>query len=74
MLMEDVILAGDVDVGDVIVLPDAADPVLVNMVRFGRGGLVFTVSSASSDAPEHEWPVKLTTEVRLHKRGRDLAS
>jgi hypothetical protein len=73
VLVEDVILAGDVDVGDVIVLPDADDPVLVNRVRLGQGGLIFTVTSASSDSPEEERPVKLTTQVRLRKRGRDLA-
>jgi hypothetical protein len=71
--VEDVIPAGDVDVGDVIVLPDASDPVLVNRVRLGQGGLIFTVTSAGSDAPEQEWPVKLTSEVRLRRRGRDLA-
>ena len=65
--------AGDVDVGDVIVLPDASDPVLVNRVRLGQGGLIFTVTSASSDAQEEDRPVKLTAEVRLHRRGRDTA-
>jgi hypothetical protein len=65
--------AGDVDVGDVIVLPDASDPVLVNRVRLGQGGLIFTVTSASTDAPEEEQPVKLTAEVRVRRRGRDLA-
>ena len=71
--MENVIPAGEVDVGDVIVLPDASDPVLVNRVRLGQGGLIFTVTSASSDAPEEDRPVKLTAEVRLRRRGRDLA-
>ena len=66
-------MAGDVDVGDVIVLPDADDPVLVNRVRLGQGGLIFTITSASSDSPEEDRPVKLTTTVRLRKRGRDLA-
>jgi hypothetical protein len=65
--------AGDVDVGDVIVLPDADDPVLVTRVRLGRGGLIFTVTSASGDLPEEERPVNLTAEVRLRKRGRDMA-
>jgi len=78
LFVEDVILAGDVDVGDVIVLPDADHPVLVNRVRLGQGGLIFTVTSASSDAPEEawpeqDWPVKLTAEVRLRRRGRDMA-
>ncbi len=70
--MEDVVLAGDVDVGDVIVLPDADEPVLVSRVRLGQGGLIFTVASATGDSPEQDRPVKLTTEVRLHRRARDL--
>ena len=65
--------AGDVDVGDVIVLPGADEPVLVSRVRLGQGGLIFTVTTDGSDAPEEERPVKLTARVRLHKRGRDLA-
>ena len=72
--MEDVILAGDVDVGDVIVLPDAEDAVLVRRVRLGQGGLIFTVTLASGDSPgEEERLVKMTTEVRLRKRGRDVS-
>ena len=74
--MENVILADDVDVGDVIVLPDADDAVLVRRVRLGQGGLIFTVIPASGDSPdepdEEERPVKMTTEVRLRKRGRDV--
>jgi hypothetical protein len=73
LFVEDVIPAGDVDVGDVIVLPDADDPVLVKRVRLGQGGLIFTVTSASGDSPEEERPLKLTTEVRLRKRGWDMA-
>ena len=67
-------MAGDVDVGDVIVLPDADEPVLVSRVRLGQGGLIFTVTSATGDSPEQDRPVKLTTKVRLHSRGRDLDS
>lgn len=68
------ILAGDVDVGDVIVLPDAEDAVLVSRVRLGQGGLIFTVTPASGDSPgEQERPVKVTTEVRLRRRGRDMS-
>ena len=72
--MEDLVLAGDVDVGDVIVLPDADGPVLVSRVRLGQGGLIFTVASAAGDSPEQDRPVKLTTKVRLHSRARDLDS
>ena len=58
--MEDVILAVDVDVGDVIVLPAADESVLVTRVRFGRGGLIFTVTPADGDSPEEERLVTLT--------------
>ena len=64
---------GDVNVGDVIVLADADDPVLVNRVRLGQGGLIFTVTSDGSDSSEEDRPVKLSAEVRLRKRGRDMA-
>ena len=72
--MEDVVLAGDVNVGDVIVLPDADEPVLVSRVRLGQGGLIFTVAPATGDSPEQDRPVKLTTKVRLHSRARDQDS
>jgi hypothetical protein len=45
----DVIPAGDV--GDVIVLPAADDPVLVSMVRLGQGGLIFTVTRRHAPIP-----------------------
>jgi hypothetical protein len=72
--VEDVVLAGDVDVGDVIVLPDADEPVLVSRVRLGQGGLIFTVAPATGSSPEQDRPVKLTTKVRLRSRARDLDS
>jgi hypothetical protein len=72
--VEDLVLAGDVDVGDVIVLPDDDGPVLVSRVRLGQGGLIFTVASATGDSPEQDRPVKMTTKVRLHSRARDLDS
>ena len=72
--MEDLVLAGDVNVGDVIVLPDTDEPVLVSRVRLGQGGLIFTVASATGDSPEQDRPVKVTTKVRLHSRARDSDS
>jgi hypothetical protein len=65
--------ADDVDVGDVIVLPDTDEPVLVNRVRLGQGGLIFTATQASGDSREEERLVKLTAEIRLRNRGRDTA-
>ena len=70
--MGDVIQAGDVDVGDVIVLPGSDEQVLVAMVRLGQGGLIFTVTPTDGGPAEEERLVKLTTEVRLSKRGRDV--
>ncbi len=69
--VEDLIPADDVDVGDVIVRPDADKPVRVSRVRLGRGGLIFTVSSACRESPEEERSVKLTTEVRRRRPSGD---
>ena len=66
------ILADEVDVGDVIALPGTDEAVLVRMVRLGQGRLIFTVTPASDDSPEEERAVKMTTEGRLHRRGRDI--
>ena len=70
--MEDLIAAYDVNIGDVIVLPGGDEEVLVRMVRFGQGRLIFTVTSAGTDSPEEEQAMKVTTEVRLHGRGQDM--
>jgi hypothetical protein len=67
------VLAGDVDAGDVIVLPDASDAVLVKKVRLGQGGFILTVAPVGDDRPEAERLVTLTTEIRLRKRGGSVA-
>lgn len=66
-------MAGDVDAGDVIVLPDARHAVLVKKVRLGQGGFILTVAPADDDRPEAERLVTLTAEIRLHKVGRSVA-
>jgi len=71
--VDDEVLAGDVDAGDVIVLPDASDAVLVKKVRLGQGGFILTVAPVGDDRPEAERLVTLTTVIRLHKRGRGVA-
>ena len=64
--MEAIILAGDVDARDVIVLPGARDTVLVKEVRLGQGGFILTVVPAD-DRPEAERLVTLTEGIRLRK-------
>ena len=70
--VDDVILAGDVSAGDVVVLPGASDEVLVKRVRLGQGGFILTVGPIGDDRPETERLVTLTTGIRLLKRGRNV--
>ena len=72
--MEDVIFPGDVNAGDVVVLPGASSAVLVKTVRLGRGGFIFTVAPVDDDRPQAERLVTLTAAARLRKHGRDVAS
>ena len=65
--VEAIILAGDVTAGDVIVLPDTRDAVLVKQVRLGQGGFILTVVPVDEDSPGAERLVTLTAGVRLRK-------
>jgi len=65
--MRAIILAGDVDAGDVIVLPDARDAVLVKQVRLGQGGFILTVAPVDDDRPGAERLVILTAGIRLRR-------
>ena len=60
-------MAGDVAAGDVIVLPDDQDAVLVKQVRLGQGGFILTVVPVDDDRPEAERLVTLTAGMRLRK-------
>ena len=68
--VEAIILAGHVDTGDVIVLPNARDAVLVKQVRLGQGGFILTVVPVADDRPGMERLVTLTAEIRLRKTSR----
>lgn len=72
LYVDDMILAGDAAAGDVVVLPDASDEVLIKRVRLGQGGFIFTVVPVGDDRPEAERLVTLTTAIRLRKRGRSV--
>ena len=65
--VEAIILAGDVTAGDVIVLPDTRDAVLVKQVHLGQGGFILTVVPVDEDSPGAERLVTLTAGVRLRK-------
>jgi hypothetical protein len=65
--VEAIILAGEVDAGDVIMLPGAWDTVLVKQVRLGQGGFILTVVPADDDRSEAERLVTLTAGIRLRK-------
>ena len=72
--MDDLVFAGDVNAGDVVVLPGASSAVLVKTVRLGQGGFIFTVAPVGDDNPQAEQLVTLSAGARLRKGGQDLAS
>lgn len=72
--MEDLVFAGDVNAGDVIVLPGASTAVLVKTVRLGQGGFILTVAPVGDDRPQAEQFVTLTAGSRLRKRGQGAAN
>lgn len=72
--MEDVVFAGDVNAGDVVILPGASSAVLVKAVRLGQGGFILTVAPVGDDRPQAEELVTLTAAARLRKHGQDLAN
>jgi hypothetical protein len=72
VFVEDVIIAGDVSAGDVVMLPGASDAVLVTRVRLGQGGFIFTVVPAD-DRSGAERVVTLSTATRLRRHGRIAA-
>ena len=72
--MEDVVFAGDVNAGDVVVLPGASSAVLVKAVRLGQGGFILTVAPLGDDRPQAEQLVTLTAAARLRKGSQDLAN
>jgi len=68
------VFAGDVNAGDVVILPGASSAVLVKAVRLGQGGFILTVAPVGDDRPQAEELVTLTAAARLRKHGQDLAN
>jgi hypothetical protein len=61
------ILPGDLDAGDVIMLPGSGDELLVKAVRLGQGGFILTVSPAGDDVPGAERVITLAAAVHLRR-------
>jgi hypothetical protein len=72
--VEDVVFVGDVNAGDVVMLPGASSAVLVKTVRLGQGGFILTVAPVGDDRPQAEELVTLTAGARLRKHSQDLAN
>jgi hypothetical protein len=72
LFVEDLVFAGDVNAGDVVILPGASSAVLVKTVRLGQGGFIFTVAPVGDDRPQAEQLVTLTAGERLRKHGQGV--
>ena len=68
--VDDSVLPGDLEAGDVIALAEGEAGLLVKAVRLGQGGFVLTVSAADYDASDGDRQITLTAATRLRKRGR----
>jgi hypothetical protein len=71
--VEDLVFPGDVNAGDLVVLPGASSAVLVKTVRLGQGGFILTVAPVGDDRIQAERLVTLTAAARLRRHGQDLA-
>lgn len=72
--MEDHVLPGDVDTGDLITLPGCSDTLEVQTVRLGQGGFILAVRSAGMPGPAAQRTVTLTAQTPLRRHGRVPAS
>jgi hypothetical protein len=66
--VEEEVLPGDLDAGDVIMLSGALHELLVKAVRMGQGGYILTVTPIDDDTPGVEQLITLTATTHLRKR------
>jgi hypothetical protein len=71
--MADEILAGDIEVGDLIALSAGTEDLLVRAVRLGRGGFIVSVSPAGDPSSSSVSQVTLTAGTQLLRRGKARA-
>ena len=72
--MADALLPGDLNPGDLIVVPGQEGRLLVRAIRLGRGGFLLTVSAPESPSPATEWIITLTAATWVSRHGRATAS
>lgn len=73
--MPDVVLPGELEAGDLIVLPDSQDKLIVVAVRLGHGGFLLTVTplrpgGMPSAGTRPELVITLAAGAELHRVGR----
>jgi hypothetical protein len=73
LFVDDLVFPGDVNAGDMVVLPGTSSAVLVKTIRLGQGGFVFTVAPVGDDRIQAERLVTLTAAAQLRRPGQELA-
>ena len=69
-VVDELVLSGDIEAGDVIELPGDARRFRVVTVRLGHGGFILRVSPVEGPGPRAEREVTLTAAARLRRHGR----
>jgi hypothetical protein len=67
--VSDTVLPGDLNVGDVIVLPGGGGEVVVETIQLGHGVFVVTVSDLGSAVTGAARVITLTAATRVSRRG-----
>jgi hypothetical protein len=68
--VDELVMPGDLEAGDVIDLPDSAGQFRVMTVRLGQGGFILRLSPTNGSEPGTEYEVSLTVAARLRRYGR----
>jgi hypothetical protein len=69
----DSVLPGDLNAGDVIIVPEYHDEMLVKTVQLGHGGFVLTVRPVGDSAPHAQRVLTLTAATPVRRLGRIAA-
>jgi hypothetical protein len=65
--MDELVRPGDLEVGDVIALPDEEGSFRVVTVRLGQGGFILVISPVDGSPPGTDRQVMLTAATQLRK-------